>query len=55
MYNIPENRTIFYIHGIGSAKTTNLNKLRKEVEKCILVCSNCHKELHYPQNQIKDS
>ena len=40
---------------LGSAKTTNIDKLRKEVEKCILVCSNCHKELHYPQNQIKDS
>ena len=40
---------------LGSAKTTNIDKLRKEVEKCILVCSNCHKEIHYPQNQIKDS
>ena len=40
---------------LGSAKTTNIDKLRKEVEKCILVCSNCHKEIHYPQNQIKDN
>ena len=50
MYIIPENRTIFCIHGIY-----NIDKLRKEVEKCILVCSNCHKEIHYPQNQIKDN
>ena len=25
---------------------TGINKARKEIEKCILVCSNCHMELH---------
>lgn len=35
---------------ISNTKTTNINKLRKEVEKCILVCANCHREIHYPQN-----
>ena len=25
----------------------NLNKLKEEVDKCILVCANCHRELHY--------
>lgn len=24
------------------------DKLLKEAEKCILVCSNCHREIHYP-------
>lgn len=38
---------------LASARTTNLIKLRKEAEKCILVCSNCHKEIHYPQNNIQ--
>lgn len=36
----------------GNSKTTNINKLRKEIEKCILVCANCHREIHYPQNNI---
>lgn len=25
----------------------NLNKLKEEVDKCILVCANCRRELHY--------
>lgn len=25
----------------------NLDKLKEEVDKCILVCANCHRELHY--------
>lgn len=28
-------------------KTRSLEILKKEVDKCILVCSNCHKEIHY--------
>lgn len=27
---------------------TSLIKLRKELEKCILLCSNCHREIHNP-------
>lgn len=30
------------------------NKLIKEVEKCVLLCSNCHRELHYQLWEIKD-
>jgi DNA-binding CsgD family transcriptional regulator len=30
-----------------SGKSWSLEKLKKEVDKCILVCSNCHKEIHY--------
>lgn len=25
----------------------NMDKLKQEVDKCILVCSNCHREIHY--------
>ena len=25
----------------------NLDKLKEEVDKCILVCANCHREIHY--------
>lgn len=27
--------------------TRNFNALQKEAEKCILVCSNCHAEIHF--------
>jgi DNA-binding CsgD family transcriptional regulator len=29
-----------------SGKTWKFETLKKEVDKCILVCSNCHKEIH---------
>ena len=35
--------------------TANYNKsldtLKKEVDKCILVCSNCHREIHFNENE----
>ena len=29
-----------------SGKSKSFNSLKNEVDKCILVCSNCHKEIH---------
>lgn len=29
------------------------NKLEKEIKKCILLCSNCHRELHNPDHILK--
>ena len=29
-----------------SGKSKSFNSLKREVDKCILVCSNCHKEIH---------
>lgn len=39
----PENKdfTISY-----NTKYNNLDALKKEVDKCILVCANCHREIH---------
>lgn len=31
---------------ISDSCSFGLNKLKAEVDKCILVCSNCHKEIH---------
>lgn len=33
--------------GIGTHKSTGINeKTKSELDKCSLVCSNCHKEIH---------
>lgn len=31
---------------IGCGNTVSFEKLKKEVDKCMLLCSNCHKEIH---------
>jgi hypothetical protein len=31
---------------LGEARGYNIEKLRTELEKCILVCRNCHTEIH---------
>ena len=31
---------------ISRTLTRSMDSLRKEVDKCILVCSNCHAEIH---------
>lgn len=34
--------------GIGQkGYTRSWEKVKEELEKCILVCANCHRELHY--------
>ena len=38
----------------GSTNTTNIDKIRLELNKCILVCANCHREIHYPYNNIEN-
>lgn len=30
-----------------SYNSFSFDKMKKEVDKCMLVCSNCHKEIHY--------
>jgi DNA-binding CsgD family transcriptional regulator len=30
-----------------STKLFGIEKMKKEVDKCLMVCSNCHRELHY--------
>lgn len=32
--------------GLSKNLSTDFQKLKKQVEKCILVCANCHREIH---------
>ena len=32
--------------GVSGSIVANFEKMQEEVEKCILVCSNCHREIH---------
>ena len=36
---------------IGNCKSTSFEKVKKELDKCILVCSNCHREIHHELKQ----
>jgi predicted transcriptional regulator/transcription elongation factor Elf1 len=38
-----------------SKKSYSFERLKKEVDKCILVCSNCHAEIHEEINQFGES
>lgn len=39
--------------GISNGDIKSLDKLKKEADKCILVCANCHRELHHKLNETK--
>lgn len=41
-HHLSSNEKDFQISG----KSLSFEKLKKEVDKCVLVCSNCHKEIH---------
>jgi len=34
-------------------RTYGLEKIKEEIDKCILICSNCHRILHHEERQAK--
>jgi len=34
------------------ARRCSIEKLKKEIEKCIVLCSNCHRDLHFQERNI---
>lgn len=34
-------------HGVGIGDTRSIAKMRTEAAKCLLVCANCHREIHF--------
>lgn len=46
----------FQISGIkGGPRTYSLGKLIKEVQKCILVCANCHREIEAGLREVPNN
>jgi hypothetical protein len=37
--------------GLSCGDTRSLEKLKKEVDKCIMVCANCHREIHAEERE----
>ncbi len=38
--------------GIGSMITYKISRLEEELAKCILVCANCHREIHFGEEWL---
>lgn len=36
---------------LGSGKVLGWERFKEELKKCIILCWNCHMELHYPDSQ----
>lgn len=39
--------------GLSCGDTRNFEKLKNEVDKCIMVCANCHREIHAEEREKK--
>jgi predicted HNH restriction endonuclease len=46
------NISTYSISGTAAFETKQ-NKILKELENCIIVCSNCHRDIHYRNNICK--
>ena len=46
----PEHKDV----NIGLLKRYSIDKYKKELSKCIMLCANCHRETHNPQYNQKE-
>ena len=47
-HHIDPNKKEFQI---GSGRCVNWEKVKEELKKCVLVCANCHREIHEKENK----
>ena len=40
-------------YGLSNGNTSNFEKMKSEADKCILVCANCHREIHAKEREEK--
>lgn len=52
-HHLKKEEKSFNIRGYG--RTMSWIKIEKELEKCILLCANCHREIHGGLINIEDS
>lgn len=38
--------------GLSGNRFRNRDELKREIEKCVILCHNCHMEVHYPHLDI---
>jgi len=42
-----------FVVGSWTHSSNQWEKIKREIDKCILVCSNCHREIHYKQFELE--
>ena len=50
-HHISENGKDFNI-GSMAWRSLNIEKIKKEADKCFIICSNCHREFHYLEKEF---
>lgn len=45
-FHHPQNNKKFAI-GEAAARGMSIKKIKKEIDKCVILCSRCHTEIHY--------
>lgn len=48
-FHHPDNNKEYTINSLTRTALSNKDKIMKEIEKCVVLCANCHREEHYPQ------
>ena len=46
----PKNKS--FVLDLRALSNRRSSVLKEEIDKCILICSNCHQEIHYPHLNI---